>query len=296
VADPQSGTGPRRRTGPFPHVPVVDRSPWQWPNGSRLALWVIPNIEVFALDEVIPGGTGRAPDVPLFSHRDYGNRIGVWRIMEVLDRHGVRATVALNSEVCDACPRVIEEGCRRGWEWMGHGESNTRRLTAIDPADEGRVVRGVVDRIAAATGVRPQGWLGPGLQETWNTLGHLCDAGLTYVADWVNDDQPYDMDVAGRRLVSVPYSWEVNDKPVYDDWHASPAEFEAMIRRQFDVLYRESAASARVMAIALHPYLTGVPHRIDALDGALAYILRHPGVWRTTGAEIAAAYREVFPR
>ncbi len=284
-----------RRAAPFPHSPIVDRPIWRWTNGRRLALWIIPNVEVFALDEPMPGGSGTIPDVPTYSMRDYGNRVGVWRIMEVLDRYRIRATVALNSEVCDACPRIIEEGVRRGWEFMGHGESNTRRLTAIPPQDERRVIHGVLERIRRATGVRPEGWLGPGLQETWQTLAYLAAEGLTYVADWVNDDQPYLMDVEGRQLVSIPYSVEINDKPAYENHHLTPDEFAAMVRRQFDALYREGAASPRVMAIALHPYITGVPHRIDALDTALAYIVRHPGVWGATGAEIAHAYKEAVP-
>lgn len=284
-----------RQGPPFPYSPIVDRLAWRWPNGSRLALWIIPNIEVFALHERMPAGSGNVPDVPAYGVRDYGNRVGVWRIIEVLDRYRMRATAALNSEVCDACPRIIEEGVRRGWEFMGHGESNTRRLTAVAPEDEGRVIHNALERIRRATGVRPEGWLGPGLQETWHTLAHLAAEGLAYVADWVNDDQPYFVDVGGRRLVSVPYAYEVNDKPAYETHHLTPEQFEALVRRQFDVLYRESATAARVMAIALHPYITGVPHRIDALDSALAYIAGHPGVWPATGAEIARAYREAGP-
>ena len=284
-----------RQGPPFPYSPIVDRLAWRWPNGSRLALWIIPNIEVFALHERMPAGSGNVPDVPAYGVRDYGNRVGVWRIIEVLDRYRMRATAALNSEVCDACPRIIEEGVRRGWEFMGHGESNTRRLTTVTPEDEGRVIHNALERIRRATGGRPEGWLGPGLQETWHTLAHLAAEGLAYVADWVNDDQPYFVDVGGRRLVSVPYSYEVNDKPAYETHHLTPEQFEALVRRQFDVLYRESATAARVMAIALHPYITGVPHRIDALDSALAYIAGHPGVWPATGAEIARAYREAGP-
>lgn len=282
-----------RPSGPFPYAPITRRPRLGWPGAARVALWVIPNIEVFALDEPIPlgsGGSGRVPDVPQYGVRDYGARVGVWRLMEVLSRFGIRATVALNSEVCDAYPPIIEAAMELGWEFMGHNESNSRRLNEIPPEDERRLIHDTCVRIERATGKRPAGWLGAGLQETWNTLDHLVAEGCRYVADWVNDDQPYLMTLDGGSLVSVPYSYEINDKPAVDTHHRTPEEFGAMIRRQFDVLYREGAASGRVMAICLHPYITGVPHRIEALRSALEYVCAHAGVWLATGAEIADHY------
>jgi peptidoglycan/xylan/chitin deacetylase (PgdA/CDA1 family) len=277
--------------GPFPYTPIRPRPKITWPNGARVALWVIPNIEFFALNEKIPGGTGRIPDVSAWAKRDYGNRVGVFRMMEVMARHGVRGTVALNSDLCDHHPQILEKGVALGWEFMGHNESNTRRLNEIPPDDERRAVLATLDRIEAATGTRPVGWLGSGLQETWNSLDHLAEGGVRYVADWVNDDQPYLMKLeSGASLVSLPYSIEINDKPAYEREHRSPDEFEDMIKRQFDTLYQEGAESGRVMAIALHPYLSGVAHRIGALDAALDYICRHDGVWRATGREIVEHY------
>lgn len=279
-----------RNTGPFPYSPIRERPKLAWPNQARLALWVIPNIEVFALDEVIPLISDRVPNVPVYSVRDYGARVGIWRIMEVLSAHGIRATVALNSEVCDAYPQIINEGKKLGWEFMGHNESNTRRLNTVPAEDERRVIHDTLARIEQGTGRRPLGWLSSGLQETWNTLDYLVEEGCLYVADWVNDDQPYLMDVSGKRLVSVPYSMEINDVEVIMRQQHTGEEFGAMIRRQFDVLYREGAASGRVMAIALHPYLMGVPHRIGALSSALDYICAHEGVWLATGGEIVSHY------
>ena len=175
---------------------------------------------------------------------------------------------------------------------MGHCQSNVRRLNRLPEGTEREVVRATLERIAAATGRKVAGWLGSGLQETWNTLDYLAEFGCKYVADWVNDDQPYVMKlVGGGRLISVPYSHEINDKPVFERFHRTADEFGNMICRQFDVLYREGAQSGRVMAIALHPYLTGVPHRIDAFDAALGYICNHARVWKATGAEIARHYR-----
>jgi peptidoglycan/xylan/chitin deacetylase (PgdA/CDA1 family) len=246
--------------------------------------------------EKVPAGSGGpgtpVPDIPSWSARDYGNRVGVFRLMQVLNRYGVRGTVALNSDLCAHHPEIIAEGQKLGWEWIGHCESNTRRLNEAPPGEEKGIIQRTLATIAKASGARPVGWLGSGLQETWDTLDLLAAEGCEYVCDWTNDDQPYEMMLdGGRRLVSVPYSHEINDKPVFERAHRTADEFREMICRQFDVLYREGAESGRVMAIALHPYLTGVPHRIDAFDAALAYICRHPGVWKATGSEIARHYR-----
>ena len=288
------------RYGPFPYSPIVRRPPFSWPNGARVTVWVIPNVEFFALDEQIPaaaGGGGKVPDVPGWAVRDYGNRIGIFRIMEVLDRYGIRGTAALNSDLCEVHPEIIEEAVKRKWEFMGHNESNTRRLNEAAPGEQEGIVRRTFDTIEKATGVRPKGWLGSGLQETWDTLDHLVAAGADYVADWVNDDQPYRMNLeSGRELISVPYSLELNDKPAFEKKMRTAEEFDTMIRRQFDVLWREGATQGRVMAIALHPYLTGMPHRIGALDSALEYVCSHEGVWLATGSEIADHARSVLPR
>jgi allantoinase len=278
--------------GPFPYSPIIHRPRLTWPNGANVALWVIPNIEFFSLEEKVPAGSGGTgapvPDVPAWSARDYGNRVGVFRLMQVLDRHGIRATVALNSDVCAQHPAIIEEGQKRSWEWMGHNESNTRRLNEAAPGEESRIIRDTLATIARATGKRPLGWLSSGLQETWDTLDLLAAEGCEYVCDWTNDDQPYIMTLErGHQLASIPYSHEINDKPAFERAHRTAAEFQEMICRQFDVLYREGAESGRVMAIAIHPYLTGVPHRIDAFDQALAYICKHDRVWKATGTEIA---------
>ena len=283
------------RTGPFPYVPINRRKKLVWPGGARLALWVIPNIEIFPLDEPVPGGTGMAPDIINWAPRDYGARVGVFRIMEVLERHGVRGTVALNSEVCDDHPEIVEDARALGWEFMGHNESNSRYLHHMEPEAERATVKRVFDRIEAATGSRPRGWLSSGLQESWHTLDYLIDNGADYVADWINDDQPYRMDVGGRRICSIPYSGEINDLPAMIRMGRTAEEFETMIKRQFDVLYREGAESGRVMAICLHPFVIGMPHRIGALEGGLDYICAHDGVWRATGSEIVDHYLSTDP-
>ncbi len=279
-----------QRTGPFPYSPIIHRPRLMWPKNARVALWVIPNIEVFALNESVLTGSGKIPDVPFYCIRDYGARVGVWRIIEVLERHGIRATVALNSDVCDAYPQIIEETTKLKWEFMGHNQSNTRRLNQIPAEEERRVIHDTLARIEEATGKKPAGWLSSGLQETWNTLDYLAEAGCRYVADWVNDDQPYVMNINGKALVSIPYSFEINDIAAFVKDHRTAEEFDQMIRRQFNVLYREGASSGRVMAIAVHPYLIGQAQRIDALTSSLDYICSHEGVWLATGSEIVDHY------
>ncbi len=284
--------------GPFDYSPIISRPVLKWPNGARVALWVIPNIEFFSLAERVPqqagGVSNPVPDVPAWAVRDYGNRVGVFRLMEVMVRHGVRGTVALNSDLCAKHPQILAEARRLDWEFMGHNQSNTWRLNDIKPEAEPDLIRSTLETIETATGTRPRGWLGSGLAETWNTVDLLAENGCLYVADWVNDDQPYLMNLEkDRRLVSVPYSLELNDKPAFEKFHRTADEFREMICRQFDTLYREGEKSGRVMAIALHPYIIGMPHRIGALDAALAYIKGHSDVWCATGGEIARHYLQI---
>jgi peptidoglycan/xylan/chitin deacetylase (PgdA/CDA1 family) len=282
-----------RSYGPFEYSPIIHRKKLEWPNGARLALWIIPNIEFFSLAERIPASpSAKLPDVPTWSARDYGNRVGVFRFMDVFDRYGIRATVALNSEVCIQHPVIIEEGNKRGWEWMGHNKTNTLRLNDLPEGEEPKVIKEALDTIGRVSGKRPKGWLGSGLQETWNTLDLLAAEDVEYVSDWTNDDQPYVMTLeSGKKIVSIPYSHDINDIPAFERHNRTADEFRDMICRQFDTLYAEGAQSGRVMAICLHPYLTGKPYRIAALDQALAYICGHKDVWRATGSEIVAAYK-----
>lgn len=282
--------------GPFPYVPINRRPAWKWPNGARLALWVIPNLEFFHLNTPLSGhpweksSEYKAPTVRAWGQRDYGNRIGVFRVMDVLNKYGIRATATTNADICDFHPEIIEDAVKLGWEFMGHNKTNSTRLTAVPPEEERALIRYCLDRLQQATGKRPVGWLGSGLAETWNTLDHLVDEGCLYVSDWVNDDQPYRMKVDAGEMVYLPYSYEVNDSNQINYRLGSSDDFETMIKRTFDVLYREGAQSARVMAICLHPFLIGVPHRIGGLDAALKYICEHEGVWLATGEEIARAY------
>jgi allantoinase len=280
--------------GRFAYNPIVGRPPLRWPNGAHVALWVIPNIEHFHFDGTFPGSPdpGAVPDILNYSVRDYGNRVGIWRMMEVLDRHQIRATVALNAEVCEYEPQIVRAGVDRDWEWMGHGVSNSVRIPRLNEDEEREVIGETVRLIKEGTGTPPSGWLGPGLGETRRSPDLLKEAGIEYVADWVNDDQPYPMRTRAGTLYSIPYSSALNDKRIVETNGASGPVLRQIIQDQFDTLYREGAQSGRVMAIALHPYLTGMPYLSKYLDEALAYICQHEHVWRATGREIIAAYRD----
>jgi allantoinase len=279
-----------------PFVPIVKRPRLAWPNGARLAVWVVPNIEAWEEDSLAGGtlaGTPKSlPDIANYTWREYGMRVGIWRQMELLARLAIPATVALNSLVCELYPAVVEAGVELGWEFMGHGRTNSSRLSGIDDAEERVLIRGILDTIEATTKSRVRGWLGPGLTETYNTLDILAEYGVDYVADWVHDEQPTPLRTTSRELIAMPYSLEVNDVPVILGHGQTGPDFEHVIRTQFDVLYRESADTAKVMCVALHPYLTGVPHRAHHLEAALTYMRGKPDVWFTTGSAIHDAYRE----
>lgn len=282
--------------GPFPYSPINRRAKWKWPNGARLALWVIPNIEYFSLKTPLAGQSWekaselKSPTVRPWGQRDYGNRVGIFRLMEVMDKHGIRGTAATNADICDHHPQIIEDAVKLGWEFMGHNKTNTTRLYNIPPEQEHELIRHCTERLHRATGKRPVGWLGSALAETWNTLDYLAAEGYRYVCDWVNDDQPYKMNINGKQLVYLPYSFEINDSGQIHHRYATADEFAKWMRDTFDVLYREGGDSARVMAVCLHPYIIGMPNRIGALDSALQYICGHDGVWKATGSEIVDAY------
>ncbi|MPZ57142.1 MAG: polysaccharide deacetylase family protein [Rhizobiales bacterium] len=287
-----------REHGRFPYSAIVDRPPLRWPNGARVAVWVIPNIEHFYFDRPATSveRNTRIPDVLNYSWRDYGVRVGIWRMMDVMEKHGIKGTVALNSDVCHHYPRIIEAGKQLGWEWMGHGQTNSVLISEQPEAEERALIEDVVKAIAASVGKAPRGWLGPALSETIRTLDILAENGIEYVGDWVNDDQPYPMRVKTGSMHSMPYSTELNDIPALIGLHQSPERFGQMICDQFDVLYEDGAKTGRVMSICLHPFLIGHPHRSKYFDKALAHIRSRQEVWVTTGGEILDWYKGQYAK
>lgn len=282
----------------FAYSPIVDRPPLRWPNGARVAVWVIPNIEHFLFDRPSTSVTSATiqcvPDVLNYSWRDFGVRVGVWRMMDVMERYGIKGTVALNADVCTHYPRIIEAGNQLGWEWMGHGLNNSILLNQQPEAEERALIHNIVQTIKAGTGKQPRGWLGPALTESHRTLDLLAEAGIEYVGDWVNDEQPYPMRVKTGSMISIPYSIEVNDIPVFVDQKKTGEAFGKLIRDQFDGLYEDGAKTGRVMAIALHPFLIGHAHRAKYFAQALAHITSRKEVWVTTGSEIIDYYKKNY--
>ncbi|WAH35645.1 polysaccharide deacetylase family protein [Alicyclobacillus dauci] len=273
---------------------IVRRPKLELPNGARVAFWVGLNIEHYQLDvpsTSIFGGTANlVPDPLNYGWRDYAPRVGVWRTMELLDKYGIKASVLLNSDVCKHYPEIIEEGNKRGWVWLAHGKNNSILQANMTEEEERAYLKEIVDTIKQHTGKQPQGWLGPALSETLNTPSLLEELGVTYVCDWCNDDQPYPLNTKKGNLISVPYSIEVNDVPLFVGKSLSGQDFYQILVDQFDVLYAEGERTGRVMCVALHPFVTGLPFRSKYLDQALAYITGHPGVWVTTSDEIAEWY------
>jgi allantoinase len=277
------------KTDRYDYSPIIRRKPLEWPNNARVALVVAPNIESFHIDRVIPSSpSNKLPDVTGYTLRDYGSRIGVFRMMDVLDKHGIRATVLLNSDVCAHHPAIIEEGNQRRWEWLGHGVTNNIRINQYPPEEERGVIRRIKETIQAATGKAPRGWLGPGGgDQSADTLDHLAAEGFDYTCDWGCDDQPVAMRVKTGRMIGIPYQQGLNDiRTMFQD-HATAKDWLQMVCDQFDVLYAEGATQPRVMTIPLHPFVIGLPFRVKYLDEALKYICAREEVWKATGSEIA---------
>ena len=277
------------------YSPIFHRTPpLRLPNNARVAVWPIINVEEWDINATMaravipsPQGVSLIPDIANFGWFDYGLRVGFWRFKQVLDSHGIRATVSLNASVCLSYPQLVRESLDAGWEMLGHGF--IQRVINNEP-DERAVIRKTISTIEEFTGKAPRGWMGPGLAETFDTPDILAEEGIEYVADWCNDDQPYEMKVKSGRLVALPYTVELNDIPIYlIQNHRSPEIFDRA-RDQFDTLYREGADSARVMAISTHPYITGVPHRIKYYNMIFDYIRQFEGVVFMTGSEILDWY------
>jgi peptidoglycan/xylan/chitin deacetylase (PgdA/CDA1 family) len=250
------------------------------------------NIEHFHIDKPstsIYGGTAALiPDPLNFGWRDYGVRVGIWRMMDALDKCKMRASVLLNSEVCEHYPQIIDAGRKRNWAWLAHGKSNSIFKTGMKVDDERKYLKEVVDTVSAATGQKIKGWLGPALTETFETPRLLKELGLSYVLDWCADDQPFPLTVPG--MMSVPYSIELNDISMFIGKSLSGEAFYQMVVDQFDQLYKDSEKSGRVMSLCLHPFVINQPFRHKYLEKALEYIARRSDVWLTTSDEIAEHY------
>ncbi len=256
-----------------------------------MAAYVVVNVEHYERGvpaiSLFAGTAGLVPDVLNEGWREYGPRVGIWRLMEMFDRLGLGVTAALNAEVCRAYPEIVREGTARGWAWVGHGTSNGTLHAGMAEDDERATVERALDEIEAATGSRPRGWLSPALTQSPATARILADLGVEYVLDWSHDDQPAELVTGGPPILTLPYAGELNDIPAFVLGHHTGAQFGQAIVDAFDCLYAESVTVSRVFSLGLHPFLVGQPHRAQHLERALKHVLGHDDVWLTTADEVA---------
>ncbi|MGC2775621.1 MAG: polysaccharide deacetylase family protein [Bradyrhizobium sp.] len=282
----------------YAYSPITTRPKLIWPNGARVAFYVGLNIEHYQVDKPstsIFGGTAMlVPDPLNYGWRDYAVRVGIWRMIEALDKVGMRASVLLNSDCCQHYPQIIDAGKERNWAWLAHGKNNSIFQTGMSVEEERKFLTEIVTTLTKATGQQPKGWLGPALTETFDTPRLLKELGLTYVLDWCADDQPFPLNVPG--MMSVPYSIELNDVSMFLGKSLTGEGFYQMVVDQFDQLYRDGEKTGRVMALCLHPFIINQPYRHKYLERALDYIAGHDGVWLTTSDEIAAHYAKNYLR
>ncbi|MFC7478505.1 polysaccharide deacetylase family protein [Dankookia sp. GCM10030260] len=278
--------------GRYAYHPWPERPRHAWPGGARLAVYLGVNLEHFAFGEglgaeLAPGGP--QPDVLNHAWRDYGNRVGGWRLIELLDRLSLPATVLLNSAMYDHAPQLVAAHRARGDEMAGHGRTNSERQSSLPEAEERRLIAESTAAIARHEGRPPRGWLSPWIAESRATPDLLAAAGYRYTLNWCMDDQPIWMATAAGRLLAIPYPQEVNDIPAIAVRRDGAEQFAAMVLADFEERLDQVGRDGipQVMGIALHPYIIGQPYRLRALRGALAAIAaRRDAVWITTAGAI----------
>lgn len=275
------------------------RKPFAWPGGKKVAVWISPNLEYYEIDP--PANPHRKswakphPDVVGYSHRDHANRVGHWRMADVMSKHGFPGSVSLSVALCQHHPDVVADANGRGWEFFSHGIYNTRYSYAMDEAQERAIIEDSIRTVREATGQTIRGWLAPALTHTPRTLDLIAEYGMDYTCDLYHDDQPFPVKVSKGRLLSMPYSLEVNDHYGFFIYNMSPREYAQTLIRQYERLAAEE--SGTVMCIPLHSYLIGQPHRIGAFEEVLRHIAQDAGeggrAWITRAGDIADAWYAV---
>lgn len=291
---------PRTMDNPYyDWSPISSRPPLRWANDARVALCVIVSLET--MEWLPPKGSfippsaliqkayPAIPDLHEVSPHEYGNRVGVFRVMRVLDKYGIKGTAALDAGIAEGYPFIIRQCQQRGWEFIGHGLSFSRMITER-MSDEREHIRRSLDALKRATGQFPAGWVGADYGESTRTVGLLAEMGVRYVCDWPNDEQPYRMKVPAGQMVSLPVMLDLDEVLTHRMRGIPIWRWSQMVTEAFDRLYQDGAASGRVLVLNLHPYLIGQPCRIKYLDEALGYIMRREGVWAATGSEIVDWY------
>ena len=285
-------TLPRDRA---PYSAIVDRPPLRLPGGARIAIWTIVNLEVWDIGrpmarQVLPAPTGQVllPDVPNWSWHEYGMRVGFWRFHKLFESLDIRPTLSINARVCEDYERVAAAARDSGWEFMGHAYDQGP-IHKID--DQRAMIHRSMDILERFTGKRAKGWLGPGLTQTLETPDLLKEAGVQYIGDWVWDDEPSQIATTHGPLVTLPYTVELNDIPTMLVQHHESPYWVQRCKDSFDRLHAEGAERAKIMAIAIHPYISGQPHRIRYLEEVYDYCRQQEGVVFMNGEEILDWYR-----
>lgn len=276
------------------------RKPVAWPSGAKVALLIVPALEWFPLDMsnkpvAPPGAMSTAyPDLRHYTLRDYGNRVGIFRLMRSLQARGLKVTAAINAAVAARYPALLESVCETAWEVIGHGvDMGHLHHSQRAAGEEAALIRTALEQLEKSTGQKPRGWLSPAKSQSWATLDLLAQHGIEYCCDWDNDDLPYDMKAGAGRIVSMPVSPDSDDFAILIKNHHSEASFAEQLIDQFECLHAEAqkSGSGRVMSIALRPWVIGQPYRIGALETALDHILSRDGVWSATGTQILQSWR-----
>ncbi len=296
----QPSKQPMLPTDRIAYSPITERPPLKLPHGARMAVWVIVNVEQWDPTQPMPrtvltppAGGSPSPDVPNWAWHEYGNRVGFWRFIKIFDEFAIPGVLCINGSALAAYPPIVRAAVERKWEFVGHGFTQ-RNMQKV--RNERADIRKVREVIIKATGKPPRGWLGPGLTETWETPDLLVEEGYDYVADWVLDDQPVWLKTRGKPIINVPYTQECNDVAMMLIQHHKAAEYCDRARDQFDQIYADAAGSARVMALSVHPYIMGAPHRLKYFRRVFEVIRKKSDVLFWTGAQIADWYLAAGPK
>jgi len=285
--------------GRYRYLPLPNRTPYTWPNGSRLAIFTALNVEVFPFGEGMGVELAAAqpqPDVVNYSWRDYGNRVGFWRLLELLDEFNIPASMLMNTEIFNECPEIAEAITKRGDEIVGHGRTNAERQGQMPEEEERQLIQNTAAVIREKTGNAPTGWLGPWVSESPVTLDLLQEAGFTYHMDWMMDDQPIWMKTRAGRILSIPYVRPTNDLPLMHRYQITPQQYADVLIDQFDEMLRQSRNMPLVFCLSFHPYFAGHAFRLKHLRRVYEHIAEHrSGVWLARTGEIASYVSGLAP-
>lgn len=277
----------------YDYSPIFARPDYTWPGGKRLALYIALNVERFSFGEGLghtPTALGPPPDPRNFAWRDYGLRVGIWRIFDLAEELGLPLCHLLNASVCEGMPQIPARIRARGDEVIGHGFTNSERQSEMDEATEIALIQNATAILEQHCGQRPFGWMGPWIAETYVTPDLLKEAGYTFVMDWPADDQPFWMRTRAGPILSVPYPIEINDSPTMLSRAQPATDFSRMILDQFDEMLRQCERQPLVFGVSLHTFVAGQPFRLAQIRQALREVMKHPQfdkVWITTPGQIA---------